>query len=86
MNVAAVLFLELLAIATFNINFCNGSTYVGCIESERQACALLMIKEDLKDPSDWLAFWIDDGDCYKWTVVVCNNMRPCFGAEPLKFS
>ena len=51
----------------------------------RQACAFLRIKEDLKDPSDRLAFWIDDGDCYKWTVVVCNNIRPCSGAEPWKF-
>ncbi|KAK2639614.1 hypothetical protein Ddye_027409 [Dipteronia dyeriana] len=37
----SLLFLELLAVATITVGFSNGSTYVGCIQSEREA--LLMI-------------------------------------------
>lgn len=69
--VVALLFLKLFAIATFNISFCNGSSYVGCIEREREA--LLRFKQDLEDPSNRLASWIGDGHCCKWAGVICDN-------------
>ena len=37
MSVIYLVFLDLLAIAAINISFCNGSTPVGWIESERPA-------------------------------------------------
>ncbi|KAK2639631.1 hypothetical protein Ddye_027426 [Dipteronia dyeriana] len=71
-SVVALLFLGLLALATINICLCNGSTHVGCIESERRA--LLRLKKDLKDPSNRLASWNGDGgDCCNWAGVVCHN-------------
>ncbi|KAJ4706580.1 Leucine-rich repeat receptor protein kinase [Melia azedarach] len=64
---------SLLFIATINIiSFCNGNSYVGCIETERNA--LLQFKQDLKDPSNRLASWnISHTDCCKWAGVVCDN-------------
>ncbi|KAK0587683.1 hypothetical protein LWI29_026833 [Acer saccharum] len=71
MSVIYLVFLELLAIAAINISFCNRSTPVGCIESER--LALLRFKQDHKDPSNRLASWNGDGDCCTWDGVVCHN-------------
>ncbi|KAK3199606.1 hypothetical protein Dsin_023021 [Dipteronia sinensis] len=75
-NFSLVISFSVLAAATFNISFCNGSTYVGCLQSEREA--LLRFKQDLNDSSNRLASWswIDDhGDCCKCAAVVCNNFR-----------
>ena len=69
----SLVFLELLAVATVTISFSNGSTYVGCIQSEREA--LLRFKQDINDSSNRLSSWVgDDGDCCKWDAVVCSNL------------
>ncbi|KAH9659667.1 hypothetical protein KPL70_023945 [Citrus sinensis] len=70
----AILFLELFVVAAMiNISFCNGNSYVGCIDSEREA--LLKLKQDLIDPSNRLASWnTGDGDCCKWAGVFCSNI------------
>lgn len=70
--IVALLYLQFFAIATINISFCKGSSYVGCIESEKQA--LLKFKQDLNDPSNRLASWIGDGDCCNWAGVICDNI------------
>ncbi|KAI9185439.1 hypothetical protein LWI28_007242 [Acer negundo] len=68
----SLLFLELLAVATITVSFSNGSTYVGCHQSEREA--LLSFKHDLNDTSNRLSSWVGDhGDCCKWDAVVCSN-------------
>ncbi|KAK2639549.1 hypothetical protein Ddye_027344 [Dipteronia dyeriana] len=75
-NAVVFVFFELLlVIATFKSSFCSGSTYVGCVESEREA--LLMFKKDVNDTSNRLASWDIDGgggDCCKWVGVVCNYL------------
>ncbi|XVE68727.1 hypothetical protein DITRI_Ditri09bG0092500 [Diplodiscus trichospermus] len=44
-----------------------------CIQSERQA--LLSFKQDLKDPSDRLAAWTNNGDCCKWEGIFCSSVN-----------
>ncbi|XVE68726.1 hypothetical protein DITRI_Ditri09bG0092400 [Diplodiscus trichospermus] len=44
-----------------------------CIQSERQA--LLSFKQDLKDLSDRLAAWTNNGDCCKWEGIFCSNVN-----------
>ncbi|XP_031263344.1 receptor-like protein EIX2 [Pistacia vera] len=68
------IFLAFLFISTtLNISFCGGSSYRGCIESERQA--LLRFKKDLIDPSNRLASWTSGhGDCCTWSGIFCDNV------------
>ncbi|KAK2639681.1 hypothetical protein Ddye_027476 [Dipteronia dyeriana] len=67
-----LVFLELLVVADINFSFCNGSSHVGCVQSERKA--LLSFKQGLSyDPSNRLASWGGDGDCCRWAGVVCDN-------------
>ncbi|KAF2321415.1 hypothetical protein GH714_041008 [Hevea brasiliensis] len=68
---ATILFL-LIAAANLSFSSCfQISNYVGCTEREKQA--LLRFKQDLIDPSNRLASWVDHQDCCKWAGVVCNN-------------
>ncbi|CAN6569158.1 unnamed protein product [Malus baccata var. baccata] len=66
-----LLLIRFLAIATitFSIGLCNGNPGWTplCKESERQA--LLMFKQDLKDPANRLASWVAevDSDCCSWS-------------------
>ncbi|XP_031263359.1 receptor-like protein EIX2 [Pistacia vera] len=58
---------------TINVSFCKGSSYMGCIKSERQA--LLRFKKDLIDPMSLLASWSSSHrDCCTWSGIVCNNL------------
>ncbi|CAN1190454.1 Receptor-like protein EIX2 [Linum perenne] len=51
---------------------CHGGSGAGCSLEERDA--LLSIKADLEDPSSRLSSWgIGNGDCCKWSGVVCDN-------------
>ncbi|XP_050156543.1 receptor-like protein EIX1 [Malus sylvestris] len=73
-----LLLIRFLAIATitFSIGLCNGNPGWPplCKESERQA--LLMFKQDLKDPANRLASWVaeEGSDCCSWTGVVCDHI------------
>ncbi|XP_031265021.1 receptor-like protein EIX1 [Pistacia vera] len=70
---ATTFIVVLLAIAATETSFCNGSSDVGCIETERQA--LLKFKRGLEDgSSNGLASWnSSDRDCCQWAGVVCDN-------------
>ncbi|CAL9009571.1 unnamed protein product, partial [Prunus brigantina] len=62
-----------LSIATITtISLCNGNLGVPCKQNERQA--LLMFKQDLKDPSNRLLSWVGEGDCCNWIGVFCDNL------------
>ncbi|CAL2235603.1 unnamed protein product [Prunus armeniaca] len=61
-----------LSIATITISLCNGNLGVPCKQNERQA--LLMFKQDLRDPSNRLLSWVGEGDCCNWTGVFCDNL------------
>ncbi|KAB2619056.1 receptor-like protein 12 [Pyrus ussuriensis x Pyrus communis] len=66
--------LRFLSIAiTISICLCNGILISApCKEYERQA--LLVFKQDLKGPSNWLLSWVGgERDCCNWTGVVCDK-------------
>ncbi|CAN6709896.1 unnamed protein product [Malus baccata var. baccata] len=69
---------RVLAIATitFSSGLCNGIPGWPplCKESEKQA--LLMFKQDLKDPANRLSSWVaeEGSDCCSWTGVVCDHI------------
>ncbi|CAN6569132.1 unnamed protein product [Malus baccata var. baccata] len=73
-----LLLIRVLAIATitFSIGLCNGIPGWPqlCKESERQA--LLMFKQDLKDPANRLSSWVaeEGSDCCSWIGVVCDHI------------
>ncbi|CAL2224941.1 unnamed protein product [Prunus armeniaca] len=68
-----VSFFRFLSIATITtISLCNRNLGVPCKQNERQA--LLMFKQDLKDPSNRLLSWVGEGDCCNCTGVVCDNL------------
>nr|GMD67449.1 LRR receptor-like serine/threonine-protein kinase GSO2 [Ipomoea batatas] len=55
--------------------FCLGNPNPICRKDEKQA--LLCFKKGLKDPSNRLWSWVDNGDydcCTKWAGVLCNNV------------
>ncbi|CAN6710449.1 unnamed protein product [Malus baccata var. baccata] len=70
------LLIRFLAAITFSFGLCNGNPAWPplCKDSERQA--LLMFKQDLKDPANRLSSWVteEDSDCCSWTGVVCGNI------------
>ncbi|GLT92099.1 hypothetical protein SLE2022_099560 [Rubroshorea leprosula] len=55
------------------ISICNGnSVHAVCIESEKEA--LLKFKQGIVDRTNRLASWHSNGDCCRWTGIVCDNM------------
>ncbi|GLT94941.1 hypothetical protein SLE2022_126520 [Rubroshorea leprosula] len=55
------------------ISNCNGnSVHAVCIESEKEA--LLKFKQGIVDRTNRLASWHFNGDCCRWTGIVCNNV------------
>ncbi|GKV08999.1 hypothetical protein SLEP1_g20565 [Rubroshorea leprosula] len=67
-----LVFLVLIANVT-TISICNGySVHAVCIKSEKEA--LLKFKQCIVDRTNRLASWHSDGDCCKWTGIVCDNV------------
>ncbi|GKV08993.1 hypothetical protein SLEP1_g20559 [Rubroshorea leprosula] len=55
------------------ISICNGNfVHAVCIESEKEA--LLKFKQGIVDRTNRLASWHSDGDCCRWTGIVCDNV------------
>ncbi|XVE75486.1 hypothetical protein DITRI_Ditri12bG0097600 [Diplodiscus trichospermus] len=71
MGSVAITFLMLICLETFKFSFCTRNHNITGIQSERQA--LLRFKQDLKDPSNRLAAWTNDGDCCKWDGIICDK-------------
>ncbi|CAN6722649.1 unnamed protein product [Malus baccata var. baccata] len=73
-----LLLIRVLAIATitFSIGLCNGIPGWPPLCKERERQALLMFKQDLKDPANMLSSWVakEDSDCCSWTRVVCDHI------------
>lgn len=55
----------------FNVSFGSSSSYILCIESEKQA--LIVFKQDFVDPSNRLFFWGATTDCCQWQGILCDN-------------
>ncbi|KAK9928051.1 hypothetical protein M0R45_025205 [Rubus argutus] len=72
-TVLLVMLLTVAAIA-ISIGSCNGNLGSLCHESEKQA--LVIFKQDLKDPSNKLSSWVakEDSNCCNWAGVVCDNV------------
>ncbi|KAK6144093.1 hypothetical protein DH2020_020913 [Rehmannia glutinosa] len=75
---AALFFFLIFFMASFKLSFCIGNsssnTIIACPEIEKQA--LVSFKQSLKDPSNLLSSWNNNGkvNCCKWKGVFCNNL------------
>ncbi|KAL7253644.1 hypothetical protein ACSBR1_008061 [Camellia fascicularis] len=68
---STLFYIAFLTIAAFHNCFCDGSSNIVCLETERQA--LLNFKHDLKDLSNRLFSWTGQ-ECCQWAGVVCDNL------------
>ncbi|KAK6144105.1 hypothetical protein DH2020_020925 [Rehmannia glutinosa] len=75
---AALFFFLIFFMASLKLTFCIGNsssnTIIACPEIEKQA--LVSFKQSLKDPSNLLSSWNNNGEvnCCKWKGVFCNNL------------